>query len=321
MYSLKLLQNNIKCNKILLQNRRSLSLLQTSKSVTALQKGQKHPIQSLTKVVATIGPASEQLPELTKVVDAGMKLMRINFSHATYEEADLRTTNLRKCASTKGSNENLNSIMLDTQGPEIRTGSFKDVKEVVIETGNKITLTIDEHYKTNQSANTIWISYDLLSQTVKEGSSILLDDGAIELQVTTVEKGKITCVALNKGTLGNKKGVNIPGESVQLPAMSDKDKTDINWGIKNDIDFIAASFTRKASDIKEIRNYVASLMSQYHPPTHPHPKIISKIESTEALANFDSILEESDAIMVARGDLGVEVPMETLTNLQKEIVR
>ena len=247
--------------------------------------------------------------------------MRINFSHATYEEADLRTTNLRKYASAKGSNENLNSIMLDTQGPEIRTGSFKDVKEVVIETGNKITLTIDEHYKTNQSANTIWISYDLLSQTVKEGSSILLDDGAIELQVTTVEKGKITCVALNKGTLGNKKGVNIPGESVQLPAMSDKDKTDINWGIKNDIDFIAASFTRKASDIKEIRNYVASLMSQYHPPTHPHPKIISKIESTEALANFDSILEESDAIMVARGDLGVEVPMETLTNLQKEIVR
>jgi pyruvate kinase len=148
-----------------------------------------------------------------------------------------------------------------------------------------------------------------------------LDDGAIELQVISVEKGKINCVALNKGTLGNKKGVNIPGESVLLPAMSEKDKLDILWGVKNDIDFIAASFTRKASDIKEIRNYVASLMSKYHPPSHPHPLIISKIESTEALANFDSILEETDAIMVARGDLGVEVPMETLTNLQKEIVR
>jgi len=192
---------------------------------------------------------------------------------------------------------------------------------VVIDTGSKVVLTTDGNFRTNQSTHVIWISYDKLSETVREGSSILLDDGAIELQVESVDKGKINCVALNKGTLGNKKGVNIPGESVLLPAMSEKDKTDILWGVKNDIDFIAASFTRKASDIKEIRNYVASLMTKYHPPSHPHPLIISKIESTEALANFDSILEETDAIMVARGDLGVEVPMETLTNLQKEIVR
>jgi len=149
----------------------------------------------------------------------------------------------------------------------------------------------------------------------------LLDDGAIELAVVSKKGNEISCRVVNSGTLGNKKGVNMPGTTVALPAMSDKDREDIRWGIKNDIDFIAASFVRKAQDVKDIRSYVATLMNEFHPPHHPHPRVISKIESTEALENFNEILEESDAIMVARGDLGVEIPMQTLCNVQKDIVR
>ncbi|KAJ1385802.1 pyruvate kinase, partial [Ochromonadaceae sp. CCMP2298] len=289
----------------------------------------------LTKIVATIGPASENLPTLSHVVDAGMRLMRINFSHATYEEADLRMANLNKCfginslsavtssAETKFSN--MRAVMLDTQGPEIRTGSFAGgVKEVELVIGDTIELTTEENVRTAQSASRLWISYGKLLETVEAGSRVLLDDGAVEVMVQSKDLGNntVTCQVMNSGTLGNKKGVNMPGLVVQLPAMSLKDKEDIKWGITNDVDFIAASFVRKASDVSEIRAYCAELMALLPQAKRgPIPLIISKIESVEALVNFDSILEESDAIMVARGDLAVEIPMETIANVQKEIVK
>ncbi len=171
----------------------------------------------------------------------------------------------------------------------------------------------------------MWISYTQLQKTAGPGSVILLDDGAIGLRVTEHNGSDIVCVALNGGTLGNKKGVNMPKLCVELPAMSKKDEQDIRWGIENDIDIIAASFVRKPSDVEHIRSFcqqvINELASKGDKKARVIPKIISKIESTEGLENFDAILDTSDGIMVARGDLGVEIPMETLPACQKEIVR
>lgn len=326
------------------------------------------------QIVATIGPASEHLPALSHVVDAGMRIMRINFSHATYDEADLRMKNLSACAvidhTADAGQVHMRAVMLDTQGPEIRTGSFSSgIKEVLLKEGDlvsrnihpsihiivdmtlqcmvvqrydacmQVTLTTDESVRQEQTASRIWISYRKLYDTVSLGSSILLDDGIVELQVDSKgssSNGEVTCRVMNSGVVGNKKGVNMPGLPVELPAMSDKDKLDIRWGIQNNIDYIAASFVRKASDVTEIRDYCRELIQELYPTSDegggrqqqqqlslsvPIPSIISKIESVEALVNFESILQVSDAIMVARGDLAVEIPMETLANVQKEMVR
>lgn len=208
---------------------------------------------SLSKIVATIGPASENLPMLQHVVDAGMRIMRINFSHATYEEADLRVNNLRKCHGIGGTTNNFDStvplnlraIMLDTQGPEIRTGSFgNNIKEIDVSKGSYLTVCSDPAVQFNQSKERLWISYESLYTHAKIGDSILIDDGSVQLEVKKVHSSELECEVKNNGTIGNKKGVNLPGFIVDLPAMSDKDKEDIYWGIKNDIDYIAASFTR-----------------------------------------------------------------------------
>ena len=199
----------------------------------------------------------------------------------------------------------------------------------------QVTLTTDESVRQQQTSSHIWISYSKLYDTVSLGSSILLDDGIVELKVESKGSNgtEVTCRVMNSGVVGNKKGVNMPGLPVELPAMSDKDKLDIRWGIQNNIDYIAASFVRKASDVTEIRDYCRELIRELSPlkeeeggrqqlsPPVPIPSIISKIESVEALINFESILQASDAIMVARGDLAVEIPMETLANVQKEMVR
>jgi len=355
------------------------TLLSPSGSIVPL-KGTRELLDKrlpLTKIVATIGPASEHLPALSHVVDAGMRIMRINFSHATYDEADLRMRNLSACAvidhTADAGQVHMRAVMLDTQGPEIRTGSFSSgTKEVLLKEGDlvsrcniihllyaastrcppfilvdmtlqcmtvqryctircmQVTLTTDESVRQQQTSSHIWISYRKLYDTVSLGSSILLDDGIVELKVESKGSNgtEVTCRVMNSGVVGNKKGVNMPGLPVELPAMSDKDKLDIRWGIQNNIDYIAASFVRKASDVTEIRDYCRELIRELYPeggrqlsPPVPIPSIISKIESVEALINFESILQTSDAIMVARGDLAVEIPMETLANVQKEMVR
>jgi len=279
---------------------------------------------ALSKIVATIGPASENLPVMPEVVKAGMRIMRINFSHATYEEADLRMTNLKKSPGLTSKHFNLRMVMLDTQGPEIRTGSFGTDGSIDLVQGNKVALTTDDTHRHVQTADKLWISYKQLAETVSEKSVILLDDGAVELCVDSKDAatGLIHCTIVNSGTLGSRKGVNLPNAKVQLPAMSDKDKKDIRWGIQNDIDCIAVSFVRKPEDLHEIRKYCIGLATEFgYPKDYQLPLLVSKIESTEAMDNFDAILEESDAIMVARGDLGVEIPMEQMANAQKDIVR
>lgn len=219
----------------------------------------------------------------------------------------------------------MRAVMLDTQGPEIRSGTFVEgMKGLEMKAGDTIKLSCKEEFRFKQSSERLWCSYQLIHESLDIGSRILLDDGAIELVVqakATGKDGDIICRVSNSGRLGNRKSINLPGLQVKLPAMCDKDRDDIRWGVENDVDFIAASFTRRASDVRDIRSYVQSLMPKYHAPQHPIPKIISKIENMEALENFDEILKETDAVMVARGDLGVEIPLETLATVQKEIVK
>lgn len=288
---------------------------------------------SHTKLTATIGPASEQLPVLTKVGKAGLDLMRINFSHATYEEADLRVKNLNLTEAlvpmgpdTLGVTTNMRSIVLDTQGPEIRTGSFADVKELELTAGDEILLTNDDSWRTRQTKDKLWISYKRLAEGSKPGAIILVDDGSVLLEVQEIVGKELRCKILNTGVLGNKKGVNMPGLIVDLPAISDKDRQDLRWGIKNSIDYIAASFVRKPRDVHEIRDYCRQVIAELYPNPEdakkiPLPKIISKIESTEGMENFEEILQVTDGVMVARGDLAVEIPLETLAGVQKEIVQ
>ena len=279
---------------------------------------------NLTKVVATIGPASENMPVLPKVVEAGMRIMRLNFSHATYDEANLRVANLRKSPGLTSKSFNLRNVMLDTQGPEIRTGSFGKDGSIDLVEGAKISLTTDDAFRTAQTANKIWISYKGLFDAVKEKNLVLIEDGNIQLVVDSKDKaaGLVHCTALNSGSLGSRKGVNLPGARIGLPAMDEKDRKDIRWGIQNDIDCIAVSFVRKPQDLIDIRQYCAQLLKEFKfPAEHPGPMLIAKIESTEGMENFDAILEEADGIMVARGDLGVEIPIWELANAQKDIVR
>lgn len=200
---------------------------------------------TLSKIVATVGPASENLPTLPAVADAGMRIMRINFSHATYEEADLRCNNLGKAVGMNhmgftnhnfgrsNGRSNMRAIMLDTQGPEIRTGSFKDgAKNVELTMGEEVLVTTDETFRNAQTKERLWMSYKSLAETATPGTRILLDDGSIELLVKGHKKSatgttELVCEVINSGTLGNKKGCNIPGRSVDLPALSDKDVRDL----------------------------------------------------------------------------------------------
>jgi len=281
----------------------------------------------MTKAVCTIGPVSEDAETLQSLVTSGLRIMRINFSHATYEEATLRMKNLRRSKGIHGGSFNMRAVMLDTQGPEIRTGLFEGDEEtkgrkpkLELKKGDSIILTIDDEYRYKGTTEKIWCSYKKLCTSVKVGSKILLDDGLVGLEVKSIGGDFVECEILNTGLLGERKGVNLPGAIVELPALTEKDMADIEFGIKNDIDFIAASFVRKAADVAEIEDFVKKIHSQHWPETHPLPGIISKIETQEALQNFNGIMEKSYGIMVARGDLGVEIPFENVALAQKEMI-
>ena len=262
-----------------------------------------------TNIIGTIGPASESEEMFTKLVEAGLNVARINFSHGGYEE------NAEKIATIKRVREKLNkpvALLLDTKGPEIRTGKLETGDEkVTIEEGQEFTFIHDDIVGNNTKTT---ITYKDLYKDVKPGAKILVDDGAIEFEVVSVEGKDIKCKALNTAKLGSRKTMNVPGLKLNLPALAPKDIEDITNGVKAGFDFIAASFVRRASDVQAIRELLNKNGGE-------HVKIISKIESQEGIENFEEILELSDGIMVARGDMGVEIPMEQVPIVQKHFIK
>lgn len=262
-----------------------------------------------TKIVCTIGPASESVEKLTQLIESGMNVARLNFSHGDFEEHGQRIQNIREASKMTGKTV---AILLDTKGPEIRTNNMVN-GAIELKSGDNIIISMNEVEGTTEKFS---ITYPGLIDDVHVGSKILLDDGLIGLEVLNIDKeqNEIQTKILNSGTLKNKKGVNVPGVSVKLPGITDKDTNDILFGIEQGIDFIAASFVRRASDVLEIRQILEEKQA-----THIH--IIPKIENQEGVDNIDEILEVSDGLMVARGDLGVEIPAEEVPLVQKMLIK
>ncbi|MGD6967579.1 pyruvate kinase [Rossellomorea vietnamensis] len=262
-----------------------------------------------TKIVCTIGPASESVEQLTQLIEAGMNVARLNFSHGDHEEHGARIQNIRTAAEKTGKTV---GILLDTKGPEIRTNNMED-GSIELEKGSEVIVSMTEVLGTTEKFS---VTYESLIDDVHEGSKILLDDGLIGLEVISLDKaaGEIKTKVLNSGTLKNKKGVNVPGVSVNLPGITEKDANDIKFGIEQGVDFIAASFVRRASDVLEIHQ----LLEDHNAG---NIQIIPKIENQEGVDNIDEILEVSDGLMVARGDLGVEIPAEEVPLVQKALIK
>ncbi|MCE5006419.1 pyruvate kinase [Staphylococcus equorum] len=262
-----------------------------------------------TKIVCTIGPASESEEMLEKLMKAGMNVARLNFSHGDHAEHKARIDSIRKVSKKLGKTV---AILLDTKGPEIRTHSMKD-GGIELERDTEVIVSMTEVEGTPEKFS---VTYDNLINDVEEGSYILLDDGLIELQVKRIDKdnGEVVCDVLNTGELKNKKGVNLPGVKVSLPGITDKDAEDINFGISEGVDFIAASFVRRPSDVLDIRKLLEA-------QKNTTISIIPKIENQEGIDNIKDILEVSDGLMVARGDMGVEIPPESVPMVQKDLIR
>ena len=262
-----------------------------------------------TKIVCTIGPASESVDTLVELMNSGMNVARLNFSHGDFEEHGARIKNIREAAKITGKTI---AILLDTKGPEIRTHNMKD-GIVELTTGDIVRIAMSEVEGTKEKFS---ITYPGLIDDVHVGSHILLDDGLIDLEVIEIDSvnKEIVTKVLNEGVLKNKKGVNVPNVSINLPGITEKDAADIRFGIENDVDFIAASFVRRPSDVLEI----TEILEQENAT---HIQIISKIENQEGIDNLDDILKVSSGLMVARGDMGVEIPTENVPVVQKEMIR
>lgn len=260
-----------------------------------------------TKIVCTMGPSTDDKKVLLELIEAGMNVARFNFSHGSHEEQRKRMDMLKE--ARKQCDKPV-AILLDTKGPEIRTGVFENGK-VVLEQGQKFVLTGQEVMGTAERAS---VTYPRLCEDEKPGNRILIDDGLIELVVEALEGDDIICKVVNGGVISNHKGVNVPGVHINLPYMSEKDRDDILFGIRQGIDFVAASFTRTKEDVMQIRTLLDENGGR-------DINIIAKIENAEGVENIDEIIETADGIMIARGDMGVEVPDEDVPVIQKMIIR
>lgn len=259
-----------------------------------------------TKIICTLGPACDNEDIMRRLVMSGMDVARTNFSHGTHEEHKKRIELLRKVAAEVGRPV---ALLLDTKGPEIRTGCFKG-DQVTLTAGQSFILTTEDVIGDEEKVS---VSYKELYRDVRAGSHILIDDGLIELEVLDIHGTDIHCRVLNGGKLGNKKGINVPGAEIRLPSITPQDIDDIRFGIENDYDFIAASFVRKADDVAEIKRVLEKFGGH-------DIKVISKIENRQGVQNIDEIIMISDGIMVARGDLGVEIPVEEVPIVQKMLI-
>ena len=258
-----------------------------------------------TKVICTIGPATQSYSSLKKLKEAGMDVIRINMSHSDHKFAK------KVIERTKKLNDTLSSpvgILLDTQGPEIRTGETSQI--IDLKPGEKVAITVRD--ETDVESSSIHVNYEDLISKVNVGDLISVDNGLMNFEVLQKEEALLHCKVLHGGRLGSKRHVNIPGVRIDLPSLTKKDKEDILFGMKQDVDFIALSFVRSASDVEDLKDFLKSRLKKV--------KIISKIEDKEGLANLDLITRVSDGVMVARGDLGIETDLANLPNIQRKIM-
>ena len=258
-----------------------------------------------TKIVCTLGPSTDDEAVLRELILSGMNVARLNMSHGTHEEQKRRADMVKKLRKELDVPV---AILLDTKGPEIRTGKFAE--KVMLTHGQKYTLTTNERPGDAEGCS---ITFKDLPKDVHRGSHILIDDGLIEMVVEKVTDTDIECRLLNDGPITSYKGINVPGVTLSMPYISEKDRADLEFCVKEDFEFIAASFTRSAEDIVMIRNELEKNNCR-------DIRIIAKIENTDGVENIDDIIRVSDGIMVARGDLGVEIPMEEIPVLQKQLI-
>ena len=261
-----------------------------------------------TKIICTLGPASSSEEMIEKMLRAGMDVARVNFSHGDHESHKKTIDTFRKVRDSIGMPA---AVLLDTKGPEIRIGTFTDGSTTLVE-GQTFTLCTDKNCPGCNEK--IGITYDKLPEEIAIGQKILVDDGKIELTVTEVRECEIVCKVITGGKLTNRKGINVPNVHLSMPFLSQRDKDDLKFGVELDVDFVAASFVRSADDVIAIRNFL-----DFH--GGHNIRIIAKIENSEGVDNFDSILDVSDGIMVARGDMGVEIEYEKLPGLQKKFIK
>ena len=259
------------------------------------------------KIVATLGPSCSTLPVFRELVRAGLDVARLNFSHGSHEQKAELIRMVRQVAAEE--NKPI-CILADLQGPKIRTGTLKDGKPVMLETGKRLTITPRKVEGTAEIVSTVFTT---LAENLVPGSRVLLSDGLIELRVVEIQGEDVVCEIVNGGMLGEKKGINLPGIPVKVPSLTEKDEEDLIFAIGQGVDTVAVSFVRTADDVRHVKARLAALKSDAW--------IIAKLEKPQAIEHLDSILEVADAIMVARGDLGVEVPPEKVPAIQKHIIK
>eukprot|EP00308_Calcidiscus_leptoporus_P021322 CAMPEP_0119350984 /NCGR_PEP_ID=MMETSP1334-20130426/239_1 /TAXON_ID=127549 /ORGANISM="Calcidiscus leptoporus, Strain RCC1130" /LENGTH=663 /DNA_ID=CAMNT_0007363681 /DNA_START=74 /DNA_END=2062 /DNA_ORIENTATION=+ len=271
-----------------------------------------------TGIICTIGPKTKSVEMITELRKCGLNVVRMNFSHGSYEYHGEVIANARKSFEEEPLDGRLLAIALDTKGPEIRTGMTTDGGNVELKKGGTITVTVDPQFKDACSSELVYMDYANLPKVIAVDGIIFVDDGLLGLKVLAIDvaAGTLTCEVLNAGLLGSKKGCNLPEVDVDLPALSEKDKADLAFGVEQNVDMIFASFIRKAQDVRDVR----ARLVECDPVIGQRIRIISKIENHEGMRNFDEILAETDGVMVARGDLGIEIPSEKVFLAQKMMI-
>jgi len=259
-----------------------------------------------TKIIATLGPATDSAEMIGQLIKAGVNIFRLNMSHAPHDWARRVVRDIRSIASA---HQRYAGIMMDTQGPAIRTGELRVPLDLT--PGQKFTLTV--RGERSEEERSVDVNYENFVSDINAGDVVLIDNGAIQMKVLAKSGNKVECEVLTAGKLGSRRHINLPGVKVSLPALTAKDIADVKLGLEIGVDFIALSFVREAGDLRQLRELFIG--------PKPHPLIIAKIEDQEAVNNLESIVREADAVMVARGDLGIELPYEELPIIQRRIVK